>query len=129
MIAYAVVTTYHGRKAGSRPEIKMTVIMLFVFLFVVSPRAANKQLTNCCLDDFARQSEFLGRLELSVDQLVKFSKEGARCGDGRVKAKRQELPLKNEGGVGEFRFRSLPCCRLKRSTKTTRMNRLIKTSF
>lgn len=78
-----------------------------VYRFTLSPpRAANNYVpgrTWCiyyyCILTFFRQCELLGRLDLSVEQLVAFAKEGVNHGDGKVKAKRQELPLKSEEGA------------------------------
>lgn len=82
---------------GLRLETKST---LFLTVFFCPPRAANNCLvyTWYCITLFG-QCEFLGRVDLSVAQLVAFAKEGMIHGDGKFKAKRQEWPLKNEGGA------------------------------
>lgn len=40
----------------------------------------------------------MGRIDLSISQLVEFVEEGPLDGAELSKPKRQELPLKNQGG-------------------------------
>ena len=78
-------------------------------VFSCPPRAATNNylvVTWCCLTLSRQQCELVGRLDLSVSQLVAFAKEGMIHGNGKVKAKRQELPLKSEdGGFEKLRTR------------------------
>lgn len=48
------------------------------------------------------QGELVGRLDLSVAQLMTFAEEGTLDGDGKTRARSQKLPLKNRDGASVY---------------------------